>query len=259
MKPEIDNQTTQGAAPILTREAQTQPALYAAWLEGLSTIGGVALVDKGKDWTSFDVVAKLRGITRLKKIGHAGTLDPLATGLLIVCLGKMTKSINDFQEQTKGYRAEVKLGATTKTDDAEAPEENITHTEHLTEDQIQSAIGQFVGEITQIPPMFSAIKKNGVPLYKLARKGQEIEREARHVRIDAITVESLAIPHCNLHITCSKGTYIRSLARDIGSELGVGAYLADLRRTSIGAFSVNDALTIQEISELHAAWRPKVG
>lgn len=242
------------SAPILTRDVLTEPQRYAAWLESLNTIGGVALVDKGKDWTSFDVVAKLRGITRIKKLGHAGTLDPLATGLLIICFGKMTKSINEFQEQTKIYRAVVKLGATTKTDDAEAPEENSVGTEHLTQEQIQSVLGQFLGEITQIPPMFSAIKKNGVPLYKLARKGQEIEREARHVRIDALEIESIAIPVCTLNITCSKGTYIRSLARDLGSVLGVGAYLADLRRTGIGAFSVQNALTIQEISQLHSAY-----
>lgn len=241
------------SAPILTRDVLSEPEYYRQWLEDLPTVGGVALIDKGKNWTSFDVVAKLRGITRIKKIGHAGTLDPLATGLLIICFGKMTKSINEFQEQTKIYRAVVKLGATTKTDDAEAPEENNTGTEHLTREQIDSILEQFLGEITQIPPMFSAIKKNGVPLYKLARKGQEIEREARHVRIDAIETESVTVPFCTLNVTCSKGTYIRSLARDIGSALGVGAYLADLRRTGIGTFSVQNAVTLQEISELHSA------
>jgi tRNA pseudouridine55 synthase len=237
---------------ILTRQALTGDGSYDAWLSALAETGGVALVDKGKDWTSFDVVAKLRGIVRMKKIGHAGTLDPLATGLLIVCLGKMTKSINDFQEQTKAYRAVVKLGATTKTDDAEADEENVTPLEALTNEQIESALSGFVGDIKQIPPMFSAIKKNGVPLYKLARKGQEIEREERSVSIYTIDVESLALPFCTINITCSKGTYIRSLARDVGATLGVGGYLADLRRTSIGSYSVDDALTISEISQLHA-------
>lgn len=237
---------------ILTRQALAGDGLYDAWLSTLVEAGGVALVDKGKDWTSFDVVAKLRGIVRMKKIGHAGTLDPLATGLLIVCFGKMTKSINDFQEQTKAYRAVVKLGATTKTDDAEADEENVTTLEMLTSEQIKSVLSGFIGDIKQIPPMFSAIKKNGVPLYKLARKGQEIEREERSVSIYTIDVESLALPFCTINITCSKGTYIRSLARDVGAALGVGGYLADLRRTSIGGYSVDDALTISEISQLHA-------
>lgn len=235
---------------ILTREVLTDSAAYGAWLSALSETGGAALVDKDKDWTSFDVVAKLRGIVRMKKIGHAGTLDPLATGLLIVCFGKMTKSINDFQEQTKAYRAVVKLGATTKTDDAEAPEENIAATDGLTSAQIQDVLNGYIGDIKQIPPMFSAIKKNGVPLYKLARKGQEIEREPRSVSIYNLEIESLALPLCTLHITCSKGTYIRSLARDVGAALGVGGYLADLRRTSIGNFSVDDALRINEISQL---------
>lgn len=237
---------------ILTREVLTDGAAYSVWLSALSETGGVALVDKDKDWTSFDVVAKLRGIVRMKKIGHAGTLDPLATGLLIVCFGKMTKSINDFQEQTKAYRAVVKLGATTKTDDAEAPEENIVETNGLTHAQIQDVLSGYVGNIKQIPPMFSAIKKNGVPLYKLARKGHEIEREPRSVSIYSIEIESIALPLCTLHITCSKGTYIRSLARDVGSALGVGGYLADLRRTSIGDFSVDNALRISEISQLQA-------
>lgn len=242
---------------MLTRDALEDSSLYAAWIQHCTEEGGVVLVDKGKDWTSFDVVAKLRGMTRIKKIGHAGTLDPLATGLLIVCLGKMTKSINGFQEQTKAYRAVVKLGATTKTDDAEAPEENSVSLELLTNEKIRDVAQSFLGEIAQIPPMFSAIKKNGVPLYKMARKGQEIEREARHVRIEAITTESIVLPYCTLHITCSKGTYIRSLARDIGAALGVGGYLADLRRTSIGSYSVNDALTIDEISQLHSLFRPQ--
>ncbi len=237
---------------ILTREVLTDGAAYGAWLSALSETGGVALVDKDKDWTSFDVVAKLRGIVRMKKIGHAGTLDPLATGLLIVCFGKMTKSINDFQEQTKAYRAVVKLGATTKTDDAEAPEENMVDTNGLTSSQMQDVLSGYVGDIKQIPPMFSAIKKNGVPLYKLARKGHEIEREPRSVSIYSIEIESLVLPLCTLHITCSKGTYIRSLARDVGAALGVGGYLADLRRTSIGDFSVDNALRISEISQLQA-------
>jgi tRNA pseudouridine55 synthase len=226
-------------------------ASFADWLHHArdnASEGSAVLVDKEKGWTSFDVVAKLRGMTRIQKIGHAGTLDPLATGLLIVCLGKATKSIDMFQQQTKGYYAVVKLGATTKTDDAEAEEEHCTSTAHLTEEQIVGVAQGFVGTIEQIPPMFSAIKKNGVPLYKLARKGQEIERAPRQVTVDTIVVERVELPFVTLQITCSKGTYIRSLARDIGAALGVGGYLADLRRTSIGAYSVEDAVAVSDIS-----------
>ncbi len=228
---------------------QSTLANFDAWLETSRTAGGVLLIDKEKDWTSFDVVAKLRGITKIKKIGHAGTLDPLATGLLIVCCGAMTKQISTFQEQTKAYQTVVKLGATTKTDDAEAEEEHLQSTEHLTELSVAAAVQKFVGEISQIPPMYSALKKNGVPLYKLARKGVEIEREARLVRVYSIEMVSVALPLCTLDIECSKGTYIRALARDIGAELGVGGYMADLRRTAIGDFSVNDAVTIPQILE----------
>jgi tRNA pseudouridine55 synthase len=220
---------------------------FPTWLETSRQAGGVMLIDKSLDWTSFDVVAKLRGITKIKKIGHAGTLDPLATGLLIVCCGAMTKQISTFQEQTKQYLANVKLGATTKTDDAEAEEEHIMATEHITKASIHEALKKFIGDITQIPPMYSAIKKNGVPLYKLARKGQEIEREARHVTVHSIRAASIDLPALVLDVECSKGTYIRSLARDIGAELGVGGYLTGLRRTAIGDFSVENAVTIAQI------------
>lgn len=216
------------------------------------------MIDKDMDWTSFDVVAKLRGITKIKKIGHAGTLDPLATGLLIVCCGTMTKQISTFQEQTKRYTTRIKLGATTKTDDAEAEEENVQSTDHLTEASIHEALKKFTGEIAQIPPMFSAIKKNGVPLYKLARKGEEIEREARHVTVYRLEVVSIEMPVLTLNIECSKGTYIRSLARDIGTELGVGGYMAALRRTHIGDFSVENAITIADIAAQQKLYQQKL-
>lgn len=231
---------------ILTRETLPQ---FGTWLEESRLTGGVLLVDKGLDWTSFDVVAKLRGVTRIKKIGHAGTLDPLATGLLIVCCGAMTKRISEFQEQTKAYHAVVKLGATTKTDDAEAEEENIQSPQHITEASIRTALEQFRGDIEQIPPMFSAIKQNGVALYKLARKGQEVERAVRHVSVYNIHITSVAMPFVSLTIECSKGTYIRSLARDLGAVLGVGGYLTSLRRTHIGNFDVANAVTIPDITQ----------
>lgn len=222
---------------------------YDEWFAGIPEHGGTALIDKEQHWTSFDVVAKLRGLTRIKKVGHAGTLDPLATGLLIVCFGKATKLIDRFQEQTKVYQAVVKLGAVTKTDDAEAEEEQQRDYAHLQPDEIRQAAAAFTGTIKQIPPMFSAIKKGGVPLYKMARRGQSIEREPRTVHIERIEVSDISLPYVHLDVTCSKGTYIRSLARDIGERLGCGGYLASLRRTAIGEMQADNALSIAEFQQ----------
>lgn len=222
---------------------------YEEWLADAHENGGTLLIDKEKDWTSFDVVAKLRGIVRIKKIGHAGTLDPLATGLLVVCVGKATKIIDHFQGMPKIYRAVVKLGATTKTDDAEAEEENVRDCSFLQNEHVEQVVQSFTGDIEQIPPMFSAIKKNGVPLYKMARKGQEIEREPRRVRIESITITDVALPYLHIDVLCSKGTYIRSLARDIGEKLGCGGYLSSLRRTAIGSLNVDEAVHIGDIQE----------
>jgi tRNA pseudouridine55 synthase len=224
--------------------------LFGTALQTAIQEGAAILIDKEKTWTSFDVVAKLRGILRMKKIGHAGTLDPLATGLLIVCTGKSTKSIETFQSQRKSYHAVIRIGATTPTDDAEMPEEHMCNVQHIKQEDIQKVVESFVGTIEQIPPMFSAIKTKGVPLYKLARKGKTVERVPRTVTIYALEIVSFVSPLLTLTIQCSKGTYIRSLARDIGECLGCGAYLYDLRRTAIGEYSVADALTIQEVAHL---------
>jgi tRNA pseudouridine55 synthase len=217
------------------------------WKATAAISGGVAFIDKDTDWTSFDVVAKMRSLTRIKKVGHAGTLDPLATGLLILCFGAMTKRINEFQDAPKQYEAIITLGATTKTDDSEAPEENSRPFEHLTTIEIANACAGFVGEIDQIPPMFSAIKKNGQPLYKLARKGIELDLPPRKVTIHAITITKIELPYCHITVDCAKGTYIRSLARDIGAVLGCGGYLSSLRRTAIGNVRVEHAVRIPEI------------
>ncbi len=228
---------------------RTSLSSFEEWKLTAATEGGVALLDKSKDWTSFDVVAKMRGLTRIKKVGHAGTLDPLATGLLILCFGKFTKKISEYQDAQKQYEAVIRFGATTKTDDSEAPEENFISTKYLTDDLITFACQQFVGDIEQIPPMFSAIKKDGQPLYKLARKGIELDLPPRPVSIYSIQITKIDIPYCHITIDCSKGTYIRSLARDIGALLGCGGYLAALRRTAIGEFRVENAVTVQEIME----------
>ncbi len=220
----------------------------ADWLEAIPDEGGVALIDKASGWTSFDVVAKLRGLTKIRKIGHAGTLDPLATGLLIVCLGKATKTIQGYQDAVKRYEALVRLGATTKTDDAEGDEENLRSTDGVDETHIAAALDKFKGEIDQIPPMYSAIKKNGVRMYKLARKGLEVERSPRRVVIHAMDMLRFENPELALDVTCSKGTYIRSLARDLGEELQCGGYLKALRRTAIGEYTVDKAVTLDQIA-----------
>lgn len=243
-------QTTSDIPPLLTADTRSQ---YVQWLAALPEHGATILVDKEQHWTSFDVVAKLRGILRTKKIGHAGTLDPLATGLLIICAGKATKSIDSFQGLPKTYEAVVKLGATTKTDDAEAEEEHPCDCSHIPQEAIEQTLQKFIGDIEQIPPMYSAIKKNGVPLYKLARKGQEVERQPRKVHISNIELTKMALPYLHLTVYCSKGTYIRSLARDIGVQLGCGGYLASLRRTAIGSFTVENALTISDIQQAASA------
>lgn len=234
--------------PILTKS--TIDGL-TSWREALSGDGAVVLIDKEAHWSSFDVVAKIRGVTRIRRVGHAGTLDHLATGLLIVALGRATKQIDSFQAQEKCYTATMKLGATTVTYDAEGEEENLKPIGQITRETIEEVIHGFVGEISQLPPMFSAIKKEGVPLYKFARKGKEIERSPRLVTIRKITLTDFAPPFCGLSIECAKGTYIRSLVHDIGQQLKCGAYVHELRRSGIGSFSVNEALNVSEFVALY--------
>ncbi|MFV0147504.1 tRNA pseudouridine(55) synthase TruB [Empedobacter falsenii] len=206
--------------------------------------GHVFLIDKPLDWTSFDVVNKIRWNIRkaynLKKIkvGHAGTLDPKATGLLLVCTGKWTKRIDELQAQEKTYTGTIKLGVTTPTYDLESEENEIFPTEHITEEIIHETTKQFIGEIEQFPPMHSAIKVDGKRLYELARDGQEIERKARKVNILDFKIAKINLPFVDFEVNCSKGTYIRSLAYDFGKALNSGGYLTALRRTKIGEFDV---------------------
>ncbi len=209
--------------------------------------GQVLLVDKPLDWTSFQAVNKIKfqikrqfNIKKIK-IGHAGTLDPRATGLLIVCTGKFTKKIPQIQDAPKEYIAELKLGVQTESYDTEKPE--ILHQEigHLTEEQIIEAVESFQGEIQQTPPVFSAVKIDGKRAYHLARAGEEVKMKTRIVEISKISNIEINLPFVRFTVACSKGTYIRSLAHDIGQKLGVGAYLANLRRTKIGDYKVEDA------------------
>ncbi len=225
-------------------------AQFDKWLETAHNTGGVILIDKDLDWTSFDVIAKLRNLLKIKKIGHAGTLDPLASGLLIVCCGKYTKKINEYQGLDKTYTAKIKIGATTETDDSEKPEENIKDISSVSEDDIRMACRAFEGKILQVPPKYSAKKVKGKRLYKLARKGVDVDIKPVEVEVHYIKILNIDLPYIDVEIKCSKGTYIRSLARDIGERLKTGAYLAALRRTGIGDYNVDDALTINDITGL---------
>jgi tRNA pseudouridine55 synthase len=216
--------------------------------------GQVLLFDKPMEWTSFDVVRKIRNMIRVSKVGHAGTLDPLATGLLIVCTGKYTKKINEYMGMEKEYTGTFTLGATTPTYDLESDPENPQSITHLTNAMIEAATAQFTGDILQMPPQHSAIKKNGERLYISARKGLVVEVDPRPVTIHSFTIEKIALPLVYFKVVCGTGTYIRSLANDFGAALGVGAYMSSLRRTRIGEFLVVDAKTIPsfelEIKEL---------
>jgi tRNA pseudouridine55 synthase len=205
--------------------------------------GQVLLIDKPLGWTSFDVVRKLRHLIRIKKIGHAGTLDPLATGLLIVCTGKFTKRINEFMAQEKEYTGTITLGAVTPSYDLET--EPVDHQDigSVTLEQINKAIQQFSGSILQVPPAHSAIKLNGKRVYEMARKGQTVVLEPRRITISTFELVRFEEGVLHFRVVCSTGTYIRSLANDVGQALGCGAYLSSLRRTRIGSYSVEQAQT----------------
>lgn len=211
--------------------------------------GQVLLINKPLDWTSFDVVRKIRNLIKIKKVGHAGTLDPLATGLLIVCTGRFTKRINEFMSQEKEYTGTFTLGATTPTYDLESEPENFTDVGSITEEKILSATRQFVGEIFQVPPAHSAIKIDGKRVYVLARQGKEVTIEARRIIISEFEITKIEMPVVSFRVVCSTGTYIRSLANDFGKALGCGAYLSSLCRTRIGNSELADAKTMTEIEE----------
>lgn len=218
--------------------------------------GSTLLINKPLNWTSFDVVKKVRNILKnhyqIKKIkvGHAGTLDPLADGLLILCTGKWTKKIEEFQNQEKEYTGTFVLGATTPSYDLETEINQTFNLSSLTEEQIRSNRNLFIGDIEQAPPIFSALKKDGVRLYEYARKGVEIEVKKRNVNISTFEISRIELPEIDFKIRCSKGTYIRSIAHDFGKSLDNGAYLSKLRRTKIGKFNLEDAVNLQDFESM---------
>lgn len=211
--------------------------------------GEVFLIDKPLEWTSFDVVKKVRNALRIKKVGHAGTLDPLATGLLIVCAGKQTKQIETYMGQEKEYTGTFVIGATTESFDLEKPIVPVADFAHITLDQVNEAASQLTGDILQVPPMHSAIKVDGKRVYESARKGLEVKMEARPVQVREFEITRFEGDEIDFRISCSKGTYIRSLARDLGEILGTGAYLKALCRTRIGNFLLSDADHLPDLIE----------
>lgn len=211
------------------------------------------LIDKPYEWTSFDVVNKLRWVIRKSfgikkiKVGHAGTLDPLATGLLLVCTGKMTKRISEFMADDKVYTGEIKLGFTTPSFDRETEEEQKKEIKHITENKVIKSMKCFEGELTQTPPIYSAIKQDGKRLYEHARSGQSVDIKTKQIRVDKFELKAYHPPIIHFEILCSKGTYIRSLANDIGEELGCGGYLYNLRRNNSGEYDVMNAWEMEKL------------
>ena len=219
------------------------PAALTPYLEGK-----VLLLDKPIGWTSFNMVQKVRYLTRVTKVGHAGTLDPLATGLLIICTGKYTKQINTYMGMTKEYTGTMVIGATTPTYDLESEPENFNNIDHISAEQIQLATRQFVGPILQMPPQHSAIKKDGKRLYESARQGIEVKVDPRPITIESFEITKIELPTIDFKVVCSTGTYIRSLVKDFGDTLGVGAYMSALRRTRIGDFKIEDAMQWEDLA-----------
>lgn len=214
--------------------------------------GEIIAVDKPLGWTSFDAVKRLRGALQRRlgirrfKVGHAGTLDPLASGVLIVCTGRATKQIDAIQASTKEYVATIKLGATTPSFDLETEIDATYPTGHITEEAVREALTRFTGDVMQVPPVFSAVKIDGKRAYKYARRGDEVELKAKPLKIDTLELLDCTLPEITVRIVCSKGTYIRALARDIGQALGSGAHLTALRRTRVGRFSEKDSLSLPD-------------
>jgi len=226
--------------------------------------GEVLLIDKELGWTSFDAVKSIRGSlqkahnVRRFKVGHAGTLDPLATGLLLICTGKATKTIDSLQAQEKVYTGSIHIGATTPSFDKETEIDKEFPTEHIDKNLIHETTKQFEGDIEQTPPIFSALKIDGKRAYKYARNNEEVKMKSRIINIQYFKITKIEMPEVFFEVKCSKGTYIRSLARDFGFALGSGAYLSSLRRTFIGDFSVEDAIKVDQIKEIIHSQLPPI-
>lgn len=212
---------------------------------------GIIIINKSPGMTSHDIVMQIRRIFKMRRVGHAGTLDPMATGVLIILIGEATKLSNKFVAFDKAYRASLILGTCTNTADTQGKITQQLPYDHVTENQISEVFKKFVGEIDQVPPMVSAVKVNGKKLYELARQGIEIERLPRKVRIDCLKIESIRSPEVQFYMECSKGTYVRQLAEDVGRALGCGACISRIERTRVGDFSIENAVRLEDVNESH--------
>lgn len=212
---------------------------------------GIIVVDKPSGITSHDVVSRVRRKLRMKRVGHAGTLDPLATGVLVILLGKSTKMFDKFVAFDKAYAATLMLGTQTTTADITGEVVEKKPFEHISQREIETVLSGFVGDLQQKPPMVSAVKYKGERLYKLARKGIVVDRPARNIRIDVLKMVDCVLPHVKFYMECSKGTYVRTLAEDVGSRLGCGACITQIQRTKVGHFTINDAVNLEELNESH--------
>jgi tRNA pseudouridine55 synthase len=212
--------------------------------------GAMLLVDKPLTWSSFQAGNKIKWLLNRAKIGHSGTLDPLATGLLVFCTGKWTKKLTAMIGLSKEYTGTITIGSTTASYDLESPLENITDFQHITAQQVMDVLPQFIGPIAQLPPIYSAIKQNGKPIYHAARNGEEVIVQPRNITIHEFEITNITLPIISFRIACSSGTYIRSIAHDFGAALAVGGHLSSLRRTKIGEFCIEDAYALEEIVAL---------
>ena len=237
----------------LNQDEKNISKAFSSSLGAGGTEGRVLLINKPLEWTSFDVVRKIRNTLRIKKVGHAGTLDPLATGLLIVCTGKFTKKINEYMAQEKEYTGSITLGATTPTYDLESAPENFKPVDNITKEIIRATAKKFEGEIQQVPPIHSAIKQKGKPVYLLARKGVEVILQPRTITIHSFEITKVEMPKVYFNVVCTTGTYIRSLANDFGEALGCGGYLSSLCRTRIGRFSLEEAISVEDFVKSNKA------
>lgn len=238
--------------PLLERSSLPE---YPQWLQSAQSTGAFLLLDKPRGWTSFEAVAFVRRRLR-RRAGHAGTLDPLATGLLIIGIGTATKLLTDFHTLPKTYLTTLKLGAVTDTDDAEAPEQVLCPELRVSTDELQQLLERFRGELQQVPPRYAAVKYHGKRLYELARAGIEVHPVPRTVTIFELELLGVELPYVQLRLVCSAGTYVRALARDIGMALGCGAYVVELRRSAIGEYRVEEALTPEEFAQQTASHAP---
>lgn len=220
-------------------------------MQTIPNLGEVFLIDKPLTWTSFDVVKKMKGILKAKKIGHAGTLDPLATGLLVVCTGKKTKTIPAIQDAEKEYTGTFYIGATTPSFDRETEFDQEFETNHIDSEVLENAVSSLTGPLMQVPPMHSAVKFNGKRAYEMARKGETVELAAKPIIIKEFEITRFELPEVDFRIVCTKGTYIRSIARDLGKALNSGAHLTALCRTRIGSYMLKDAITIDDLIAKH--------